>query len=56
MVERFDWCIMNMNVIAFYISICIYFYMKWINGNTEMSNYAFQVSVLIGFLALLKKK
>ena len=47
---------MNINVLAFYISICMYFYMRWINGNTEMINYAFQISVLIGFLATIKKQ
>jgi hypothetical protein len=55
MVEGFGWCIMNINVIAFYISICIYFYTKWINGSAEMTNDSFQISVLIGFLALIKK-
>jgi hypothetical protein len=44
-----------MNTLAFYISLFVYFYYL-ISGNTEMVNFSFHMTVLLGILAILNRR
>jgi hypothetical protein len=46
---------MNVNILAFYISLILYIYQRW-NSNTEMINLSFQATVLLGIMTLLNRR
>lgn len=53
MAETISWCIMK---VAFYISLSIYSYFNYLNGDTDMKLISFQSTVLLGILALLNRR